>query len=320
MEPQLNINAASPDSGKPTTHKRGFVSAGEQIYGWVTYLGVDWIYNAAVGVSFAYWGKYTKAGQKYWSQPISKFFERTLKPLIKDQTSLRKSVDYGNMFVSIITGGMLTIPPLMVLERPSVKKAATQSLDKMIYGKEKVENDPKFKQAYDEIFMEPKKGFWSGLFSRFAALSPLLASVLYPPTRELLNKHYFKYISAASDSTFRTIGLKPERMFIKQTAAIQKERWAFIHDNVALDFGFGPWYAVLHKVFYNLFSGAGNIASHPTNTPIPAPAHNAPSTTQPSAHTKVREQPGSPTKQVQHISREQHLANVSQVSAVGATK
>src|SRR6185295_17713940 len=131
--------------------KRDFISKGERIHKWSTYLGVDWVFNAAVGVSFAYWGKFTESGKKIWSGPLTKGFTAALKPIIKNPESLEKSVGKGNMFMSIIAGGMFTIPPLMILENNKVRKSIIKFYDGIIYGKDKVENDPKFQQAYNEI-------------------------------------------------------------------------------------------------------------------------------------------------------------------------
>lgn len=247
--------------------KEPFKTAGEKVHKWGTYLGVDWLFNAAAGVSFAYWGKYTRSGQKLFSGPVTKGFEAVLKPLIKDPKSLKSSVEYGNMFVSIITGGMFTIPPLMVLENNHVKKSITQSLDGMIYGKDAIASDPRFKEAYERIENAPKKDFLTGMGSRFVALSPLLASVLFPPTRNLLDKHYFSHITRASTSLSNKMGLGAEKLFPKLTKAQALERSAFIHDNFALDFGFGVPYAILHSVFYNKFAG-----DHHKDEQAPAPA------------------------------------------------
>lgn len=250
--------------------KEPFKTAGEKVHKWGTYLGVDWIFNAAAGVAFAYWGKYTKTGQKIFSGPVKHGFETMLKPIIKDPKSLKSSVEYGNMFVSIITGGMFTIPPLMVLENNKVKKSITQTIDGMVYGKDAIENDPRFKEAYERIENAPKKDFLTGMSSRFVALSPLLASVLFPPTRNLLDKHYFSHITKASTSLSTKMGLGAEKLFPKLSKAQALERNAFIHDNFALDFGFGVPYAILHSVFYNKF--AGDQKEGAAETPVEKPA------------------------------------------------
>lgn len=234
--------------------ERAFVSKGEKLHKWVTYLSVDWVFNAAMGVAFAYGAKFTDFGQKYWSGPITEGFTKLLKPIIKDPKSLEKSVGNGNMFMSIIAGGMLTIPPLMILENPEVKKSIIKKYDEWIYGKETVANDPKFQQAYDEIQEAPKKGFWTGMLSRFAALAPLLATVVFTKPREISTKHYFSHISNASEAAAHGLGFS-EKSFAGLPTAEAKKRWQFIHEGIAMDAGLGLPYAGLHAVFYNMFAG-----------------------------------------------------------------
>lgn len=243
-----------PDANtSPYESKRSFISAGERIHKWGTYLSVDWIFNAATGVGFAYWGSYTDMGKKMWSGPITNFFTKALKPFIKDPKQLKSSAGYGNMFMSVIAGGMFTIPPLMALEDNDTRKSITKFFDQLIYGKEKVASDPKFQQAYDEIEHTPKKDFASGLTSRFAALAPLLALVLIPATKKFSNKIWFNHVENASDAVARSVGFS-EKSFKNIPVREAKERWKFIHESVAMDFGLGIPYAILHAFFYNMFS------------------------------------------------------------------
>gem|GEM_PF-3041597 len=251
----IPLGAATAESKPDTTDLGKIVTAGERVHKWGTYLSVDWLFNAATGVSFAYWGKYTDLGKKIWSEPLTKGFTKLLQPLIKDPVLLEKSVGKGNMFMSIIAGGMFTIPPLMMLENNKTKKSITQFFDKLIYGKDKVENDPKFKAAYEEIENAPKKDFTSGMTSRFVALSPLLAMVLIPATQRVSNKVYFNHVEHASGVVAKKIGFSAEKTFKGISAAEAKERWKFIHESIAMDFGLGIPYALLHAFFYNMFAG-----------------------------------------------------------------
>lgn len=245
---------ASASSDIQSNEKNTFVSAGEKVHRWGTYLSVDWIFNAISGVSLSYLGKQTKLGQKYWSGPITRGFEKALSPLIKNPENLAKSAESGNIFVSIIAGGMLTIPPLMILESKSVKKSIVQRWDKIIYGKEKVENDPKFQQSYDEIDNAPDKSFASGMTSRFAALAPLLALVLIPQTKKQIDKYLFNHIENASAATMTKAGFGKEKLFGKLPVDEAQSKWKFIHENAAMDLGLGIPYAILHSMFYNMFS------------------------------------------------------------------
>ena len=63
------------DQKKPGRTK---TTAGEHVHKWGTYLSVDWVLNAAAGVSFSYWGKYSQLGQKFWSGPITSGFKKAL--------------------------------------------------------------------------------------------------------------------------------------------------------------------------------------------------------------------------------------------------
>ncbi len=250
-----------------TSGKKPFISTGQHIHKWGTYLSVDWIFNAMTGVTFAYWGKFTESGKKIWSEPITNAFKKGLGPLIKNEEQLAKSAAYGNVFMSIIAGGMFTIPPLLVLENKKNKKNITQALDEKIYGKETVENDPRFQASYEAIENAPEKDFTRGLTSRFAALAPLLAMVLIPATRKISDKLWFDHVAHASDVTARKMGFSPES-FKNLPAAEAAGRWDFIHKSVAMDAGLGVPYAILHAFFYNKFVGNKEKKEHKNDTPI----------------------------------------------------
>ncbi|MBY0406524.1 MAG: hypothetical protein K2Q01_02440 [Rickettsiales bacterium] len=250
-----SIASSTSDPITTTEDKDKFVSAGQKVHKWGTYLSVDWLFNTVTGVSFAYAAKYTDIGKKYWSGPITNGFKAILSPIIKHPETLARSAGYGNMFMSIIAGGMFTIPPLMVLENNKNKRAITEWADKQIYGKKAVEEDPRFKAFYEEIEHEPKKDFTSGLTSRFAALAPLLGMVLIPTTKRVADKVWFNHVEHASEVAFKKVGYNAENMFSKVSPTEAKERWKFIHESVAMDFGLGVPYAILHSVFYNKFAG-----------------------------------------------------------------
>lgn len=273
VEPESSI------ADEASTQKRAFISLGERIHKWGTYLSVDWVFNAATGVGFAYWGKYTQLGQKLWSGPLTRGFTKLLKPFIKDPHQLKSSAGYGNMFMSVIAGGMFTIPPLMFLENNKVKKSITQSLDEKLYGKDEVENNPKFAAAYDAIERAPKKDFSSGLLSRFAALSPLLAMVLIPTSKKISNKLWFDHVERASGTVAHKMGFSPRKSFKNTPVPVAKERWKFIHESVAMDFGLGIPYAILHAFFYNLFASRkekANGSSESADIPIAVAKANDP--------------------------------------------
>ena len=309
-----------PEFTKMGRRNRDFVSAGEQIHTWSTYLAVDWIYNTAVGVAFAYWGKYTKSGRKYWSEPVSNFFETVLKPFIKDEAHLKSSVKNGNLFASIIAGGMATIPPLLVLENNSVKRTITQFYDSIIYGKQKTETDPKFKKAYDEIEEQPTKDFLTGMTSRFAALAPLLAIVLIPFTKKISHDFYFSHIANASEKAANAVRVTEKTLFKNITEeelkiAGTQERWKYVHDAIAMDFGLGVWYAGLHGFFYNLFANRKEIKEIKKEEKLLQRQAESDDTLTNHRTSEILK----PGTSVQHITHEQHLLNVAAVQSISTS-
>jgi hypothetical protein len=233
-------------------------TVGQNIHKWGTYLSVDWVLNTALGVSFAYATKYTELGKKCWSEPITAGFTKALAPLIKDEVQLAKSAGYGNMFMSIIAGGMLTIPPLLLLENKGVKESIVKSIDKAVYGEERVESNPQLQMSYATMGEAPKKEFGTGMIARFAALAPLLAIVLIPATKKASNAAYFNHVEHSSEALARAVGLSEESLshVSPQDAA---EKWKFIHESIAMDFGLGLPYAGLHSFFCDKIAA---IAGH----------------------------------------------------------
>ncbi len=243
---------------------------GQNIHKWGSYLGIDWVFNTLSGVSFAYWGKYTELGQKAWSGPVEHMFEAGLSHVIKNEKQLASSVEHGSMFASIIMGGMMTIPPLMILENRGVKKSIVQSLDRVIYGNDRVERDPTFQQAYAAMDHEPKKNFTTGMLARFAALTPLLAIILIPETKEKAKALYFDHIARGSDMLARGAGLS-EETFAHLSPQEAGDRWKHIHNAIAMDFGLGLPYAGLHSFFYDKFAGISGHGKESARVPdVPA--------------------------------------------------
>ena len=254
--PMLNA-AANPLVDTAVEGKKSvFMTKGEKVHKWGTYLSVDWIFNAGAGAVFTYWAKFTPLGQKTWTNFWTKTFNAGLKPLIKNESHLATSVGMGNTFMSIIAGGMFTIPPLMALENNKVKKSIVQFVDKHIYGKETCETDPQIQQAHESIERAPPKNFFSGMTSRLAALAPLLALVLYRKTGDLLQTHLFDHIASGTKFTFTKLGFGEKKLFGKLAAEEGAKRWNSIHNEaLGMDLGFGIPYAILHEFFYNMFSG-----------------------------------------------------------------
>ena len=311
------VQEMAPASTVNTTdvNAKPFVSWGQRLHNISTYLGVDWVFNAAAGVSFAYWGKVSQAGKQYWSGPIEKGFNRILRPIIKNPQSLEYSVHKGGMFLSIIAGGMFTIPPLLFLENNKVKNSITRTYDRLIYGKDTVDADPKFQTSYDAIENAPKKDFWTGMTSRFAALTPLLlVTVFIPKTRDWADKNYFSRLSDFSEHMAGKIGIKGEKLKAVEVGRTKEgngiSAWKFIHDNIAFDAGLGIPYALLHDFFYNAFSGEKQKkkdAREPKASPLPALTEAAPVMTE--------EKAAATATTASHAAREEHRRSELGVNA-----
>lgn len=319
--PSVSAVTEEAEAAEPhTPKKRPFVSKGEHIHKWSSYFGIDWFFNTFSGVTFAYWANFTKTGQKFWSGPITRSLDKIFTPLIKNDERRAGSVAKGNMFMGIVTGGMFTIPPLLILESKKVKLAIVKSLDRLIYGKDKVENDPKFQETYKEIEEAPKKNFGIGMLARATALSPLIASILIPAARKYSDKYYYQPVEQGFSSISKKIGLGPEKTFKKAPSdgvllvnGEKAQPWKWVQESIAMDFGMGVLYAVMHAFFYNRFAtawAAHKEKKHPsTETPAqnlqPRPAAKEASVpekpaTSPEIHT-AKQDKDTPSPQVSHV-------------------
>jgi hypothetical protein len=324
--------APQPPAPTADPNKKPFVSAGQHIHKWGTYFSVDWFFNAAVGVAFYYGTKYTHFGQKYWSAPIQGFFKNILKPLIKDEEALGKSAGKGGTFMSIIAGGMFTMPPLMVLEDKKNRISISKWLDETIHGKEAVANDPKFEASYKAIAEEPEKEFWTGMGARFTALAPLLAFVLVPAHQPGEPRKWFHPISDVAGKFFGTVadgskwvakkigfseksfkpGITIENGEFKAVDA--KYKWNDTHDAIAMDFGLDLPYAFLHSVLFGAFTlgktkdKSATTANHPVTSEPSKPSH------EPSSRKHDKEKPESTVTTVR--AHEKHVPVELEVATV----
>lgn len=215
---KFDVNRKRDANGKPI---RSFISIGEKIHNEITYRGVDWLMNSTFGVAFAYATSRTEWGRRIWNKPLNKFFTAVLEPVVKafngSKTALESSVGYGVMFLSIMFGGTVTIPPLMYLENPKNKVPFIKKLDTWIYGKDKVEHDPKFAHAYQEIKEQPKKDFGTGMKTRFIALAPLLAFTVHEPSHLFVKKHFYDYIAKGTKYIGNKIGIGKGEYWLKRS-------------------------------------------------------------------------------------------------------
>jgi hypothetical protein len=252
-----------------------FESLGKRVHNEVTYRGVDWILNASVGVTFAYWASRTKSGAKYFSEPVANFFRKILKPIFKSEATVEEGAKWGSMFASIMFGGTATIPPIMILENKKVKKSIIKTLDEKIYGKDEVAADPRFEESYKAIDEEPQKDFATGMITRFASLAPLIAITVSPANKYMV-QYLYNPIAKATKWGAEKIGIKPGKFALRGTMehvegdikAPKKflSDWDFIHQTIGFDFGLSFFYAYIHEAVYKAMScweGGGDKSGKP---------------------------------------------------------
>jgi hypothetical protein len=271
--------AAEPKKENSTekSSKKPFKSAGWKIHNELTYRGLDFFLNATIGVTFSYWAARTASGKKYFTKPVIGFFEKLLRPILSTPKAIHEGSKWGSNFVSILVGGMTIIPPMMLMENKKIKKGMVQGLDEMIYGKEKVENDPKFAEAYRAIDDEPKKGFWVGLGTRFLALAPLLALTVWPTTNKYLVTYLYEPIGKVSKGVFKVLNIQPRKMIEGYEMIhphgnialepVKETHWEFLHKNIGFDFGLSFIYAFVHEGLYKSFSGVRKKTDEKTAAP-----------------------------------------------------
>lgn len=255
----INPIAASPKPEKVPDNKH-VRTAGEKIFDEITYRGLDWLLNTTVAVGFAYWTERTHAGRKYFTEPVTHFFKRILKPLVKNPQKLDESAKWGSLFTSIMAGGFTIIPPIMVME--ANKKPIVKKLDELYYGKERVQNDPVFEQSYKEIEKEPPQDLTTGMIARFVSLAPILAMMMAIP--QTLTKWVYQPIAKRSQWLTDTLHIKPKKLI--NTVQPAKDGtpindWEYIHQTFGADVSVTLLYSFLHEYTYKYFSDRMNRES-----------------------------------------------------------
>lgn len=244
-----SVSPPSAKSAEPASSDM-IRTAGEKVFDEITYRGVNWILNSAVGVTFNY---VTTRRSKYISEKITGFFRSGLRPFFKNTESLENGANWGSNFVSIMVGGFAIIPFIEALERN--KKAVVKSFDKAIYGEEKVENDPMFKKAYEEIDREPEQSFSLGMVTRFMAIAPILAAVVTFPQQ--LNKVYNFFGGISKWTAENILQIKATRLKNRVLPGEDGKPindWDWIHNKIGFDYSLTLVYAYLHEYLYKGFA------------------------------------------------------------------
>ena len=245
-----------------------FKSRGWKIHNEITYRGLDWILNSTVGVGTAFWTSRTESGKQYFERPVSAFFEKLLKPILKTPAATAEGAKWGTSFAGIMAGGFAIIPLMMVMEDKNNKKKMVKWLDEKTYGKEVVANDPKFEEAYKRIDEEPKKGLGIGLLSRLFAITPLIIAASTPSINTKLIKYLYDPIGKGSKWVASKIGIKPSQNMLTKGAMVHldgnpktpqsfQNNWEFLHRTIGFDFGLTIFYALLHEASYKTLASMG---------------------------------------------------------------
>lgn len=310
--------------GKPI---RPFVSAGEHIHGEITYRGVDWLMNSAAGVAFAYFTSRTHLGRKYITDPLATGFN-SMFSFLKSEGARNFAVEWSTRFVTIMFGGTVTIPPLIALEKHENKKSISKFFDRMIYGKDRVENDPKFQRAYDEIDFEPRKGVVTGFVARIVALIPLFWFSFDKRIHGKLEAVLYKPIENASKWLAKTAHIKPKGSLLETVADKSgkvQSNWEFLHETIAFDFGLTILYSFLHQFSYRIAAQVsenfrGKKTDEKTLSPTVPPIPVAPTViTKADEPPAAQEKPEKPSHHISHIVREGHTVDhLNHAATMGA--
>jgi hypothetical protein len=133
------------------------------------------------------------------------------------------------------------------------------AIDRTIYGKDTVEHDPKFVQAYQEMDNLPKKDFWAGMGARFIALTPIIASTVHVPTHNKLTKYWYEPIGKGLKATAKFLGIK-ERGFLGKMSAHGNNggpadsNLSYIMKIASFDVGLTAIYSFLHEITYKFLA------------------------------------------------------------------
>ncbi len=222
-------------------------TAGERIHNEITYRGVDWVVNTAVAVSFAIWSNRTHMGQNWFAKPVTNGFEKLVSPLAKDATQAKEWAGHGSTFASIMVGGTLIIPPMMILDKNRLGIA--EYFDRKIYGDKEVDTNERFAARYEAMVQRPEKGFWTGMGARVGVLTPMLWG--HMKYNNAMNRIMYQPIAKASKGICKTTGIKPNA-FMEERFHGPKDQttWDFMHTTLGMDLGLTFIYSYAHEWAY----------------------------------------------------------------------
>lgn len=308
-EPSIKFSSDTSEACPPIgPDGKPFVSAGKHIHNELTYRGIDFLLNSAIGVAFTYWSTRTKSGEKYFGKPVTGFFKKLLKPVLKSEEALNEGAKWGGMFTSIIIGGTTIIPPMTLMENKNNKKSLIRWIDEKIYGCDQVERDPKFQACYDAIDNEPKKDFSTGMAARLLVLAPMIAVTMIPQANKLMVKYLYNPIGNSSKWMCEKLNIRPKKLMEQGRTELADgdlsgmpkflSDWDFIHRTVGFDLGLTFIYSFAHEAAYKSLAAIGlqkdqAETSTPTSTAPSLPAEPASASPEPATSYANRVKPAS---------------------------
>lgn len=260
-------------------------TAGEKIHNEITYRGVDWVANTAFAVAFAVWSNRTHTGQNWFAKPVTKQFEKLLTPITKDVTQAKEWAEHGTTFASIMVGGTIIIPPMMLLDRN--RQGIAEYCDRKIYGDKEVDTNERFAVRYEAMAQRPEKGFWTGMGARLGVLTPMLWG--HMKYNKEMNRIMYRPISGVSKGVCKTTGIKPNSFMNERFhGAKDQTTWDFTHTTLGMDLGLTFIYSYAHEWAYKglnkmFHGGKEDPARTFSGAETPAANTNAPPTTEVSA-------------------------------------
>lgn len=292
-------------------------TAGQIIHNEITYRGLDLFANTAFAVGFAYLAARTKAGQQYFTQPMKKFFTGCMELFTKDKEAQKEGAAWGTRFVSIMLGGSVIIPPVMYLEKKSVKKTIVKDIDEAIYGKDEVASNPRFKEAYDSIDHEPVKDFWTGMAARFAILFPMIIGTMTKSINDPAAKYMYEPTAKASKWVAESMGIKPKGHLLEVQKG--KQNWEHLHETIGFDLSLTAIYSFLHEYAYKSFAGIKARCIKKAEETAPETQEMTPSAPLPSQETPSSNEQTLPdfASRIEHKPRpaHKHASHVEQLAS-----
>lgn len=179
----LSAAVPAPASKKHNYVAEGFQNRtrGEAAFNAISYAGVGYFAVTAVSIFLTWVLRDSKASSWYNGQleRVTQFANRFRK--VEEGTEayqkLAKGVDSNMTIATLFAGGtIMSVLPIKWMEDNKAK--IVRSFDRMLYGKEKVENDPTIRAAHEDLAAAPKQTWTSVFASRVLAFAATFGTSL----------------------------------------------------------------------------------------------------------------------------------------------